>query len=103
MLLEVEFSGAHAAEDPNPKPGQDRKEVEKKAMTSARWKIAKEIAAAGDFLKKHETAKIIVIIDTHCFEDNGLLVYSEADVGPPAACDLKTVSSALGKVQACGC
>lgn len=30
-----------------------------------------------DFLKAYPTAKIVVVIDTHCFQENGLFVWSD--------------------------
>jgi len=89
MLLEVDFEGAHGDADPN----YVRESTKLQKLTAAeKRRILKEIKAAGSFLEKHETAKIIVCIDTHCLEENGLLVYSDTDADNLGACDLKTVS-----------
>ena len=55
--------------------------------------MRKDIEAAGKFLSEHETAKIIISIDTHCLEENGLLIYLDGDVDTLRACSLETVSA----------
>jgi len=88
MLLEVDFAGKNADEDPI---HGEKTAAERKAMGKARRTVLNNIEAAGAFLTEHETAKIIVTIDTHCLEENGLLVYSDADVTNLEACSLETV------------
>lgn len=82
-LLEVDFAGNNAKED------REKSPATRKGLTKAKIKILKDIEAAGAFLEEHETAKIIVTIDTHCLEENGLLVYS--DEHTLDACSLLTV------------
>lgn len=46
---------------------------------------------AEEFLEKHPTAKIVVVIDTHCLE-NGYFVWTGDSKGELQACSLLTVS-----------
>ena len=87
-LLEVDFAGKKAKLDPA--HGEDTPAMQE-AMDEAALMAREEINAAGTFLKEHETARIIVVIDTHCLEENGLLVYSDADAQNLDACTLETV------------
>jgi len=59
--------------------------------------MRKDIEAAGKFLSEHEAVKIIVSIDTHCLEENGLLVYLDGDADTLRACGLETVYQYLSK------
>ena len=91
MLLEFDLEGENAKEDPI---HGAKTAAERRAMTKAKQKVLKDIEAAGAFLKMHETAKIIVTIDTHCLEENGLLVYTESNAqGLMATSTLKKVGS----------
>ena len=72
MLLEVDFAGENTEEDAN---NDVKRSATQRGMTKAKLKVLKDIEAAGAFLEKHETAKIIVSIDAHCIEDSGLLVW----------------------------
>jgi hypothetical protein len=91
MLLEVDLAGKNAKEDPAKDPSKAKTPAQRKKMNKAALKVLTDIEAAGDFLKEHETAKIIVTIDTHCLEENGLLVYSDEDLANLGACSLETV------------
>ena len=43
------------------------------------------------FLNKHRTAKIIIIIDTHCLKETEGLIYTGTDPESYRACSLKEV------------
>jgi len=93
MLLEVDFAGENAKVDPI---YGVKTAAEWKKMTKAKLKVLEDIEAAGAFLEKHETAKIVVTIDTHCVEDNGLLVWTDADAnGLLGVCTLAKVGVML--------
>ena len=47
---------------------------------------------AETFLKRHRTAKIVVIIDTHCLDENGAFVYTGHSPDTYKACLLPEVS-----------
>ena len=49
------------------------------------------------FLTQHPTAKIVVVIDTHCFQENGLFVWSpgEGEQPSPEGCTLWDVGCLL--------
>jgi len=81
--LEVDLAGDNAKEDPilHPRTGAARK--------TPKTKVLQDIEVAGAFLTQHETAKIIVSIDTHCMEENGLLIWSEDNV--LGVCTMKEV------------
>ena len=97
MLLEVDLAGTHAEADPNPAPGKELKDLEPTEMTPERRAVIPSIRDAGAFLDAHPLAKIIVVIDTHCLEENGLLVYSDDSEGGIDTCTLETVSYAWGR------
>ena len=88
MLLEVNFAGECAKLDPihGVKTAAMQRDMGKETV---KW--LKDIEAAGAFLMQHETAKIIVSIDTHCLEENGLLIYSDGGADDIGACSLETV------------
>ena len=88
MLLEVDFDGNNVKEDPLL---GEKTLVMWRSMGKARRQVLKNIEAAGAFLEEHKTVKIIISLDTHCFEENGLLVYSDADASDIKAYSLKTV------------
>lgn len=44
------------------------------------------------FLKRHPTAKIVLIIDTHCLRETGLFVWGGHDAASYQACSLLSVS-----------
>ena len=96
MLLEVDFAGKNAQDDPIHRPAALRK-----GMGKARLGVLKDIEAAGAFLKKHETAKIIVSIDTHCIEENGLLVWSDDNPDKLGVCSMKAVGVIYVVVVGC--
>ena len=82
------MAGDNAKEDPilYPRTGAARK--------APKTKVLQDIEAAGAFLTQHEMAKIIVSIDTHCMEENGLLVWSEDKV--LGVCTMKEVAIMSG-------
>lgn len=92
MLLEVDLAGENAKMDPihGVKTATARKKLSKLKL-----KVLEEIEAAGAFLKQYETAKIVVSIDTHCLEENGLLVWSEANKNSVGVCTLQRVGIML--------
>jgi hypothetical protein len=47
---------------------------------------------AGDFLDCHPTAKIVVIIDTHCLEETGGFIYKGNTPDTYEACSMEEVS-----------
>ena len=93
MLLEFDLPGENAKEDPM--LGVKTTAARKK-MTKAKLKVLEDIEAAGAFLKNHEAAKIVVVIDTHCLEENGLLVWADANkAGQVGASTLEEVGATL--------
>jgi hypothetical protein len=46
------------------------------------------------FLTKHSTAKILVVVDTHCLQENGALLWEGNDSQSYGACPLWQVSQA---------
>ena len=40
------------------------------------------------FPNEHPTAKIIIVIDTHCFQESGGFVWAEPQLGNPQGCTL---------------
>lgn len=55
------------------------------------FKKSKDKSIPEKFLKKHKTAKIIVVLDTHCI-DNGFFVWSGTSEDNYRACRLLEVS-----------
>lgn len=55
------------------------------------YEVISDSAAAEQFLKAHPTAKIVVVIDTHCIE-NGFFIYKGISPENYAACSLLEVS-----------
>ena len=94
MLLEVDLAGKNSKLDPT--LGMTAATI-RKTLGKAGLDVRKDIEAAGAFLKEHETAKIIVSIDTHCLEENGLLVYSDDDRNNLGACRLLQVRAVLAQ------
>ena len=90
--MEVDFDGVIAKQDPLL---NELTPVEWRKMSKANQKAFKDIEAAGAFLKEHETAKIIISIDTHCLEENGLLIYSDKNTNDLRPCTLETVGFVL--------
>ena len=83
MLLEAPLEGI-VADDIHSKPKKTRKGRGKTEVTAFNM--------AGEFLEKHETAKVIMVIDTHCLE-NGFFVYTGASAESYKACSLKEAST----------
>jgi hypothetical protein len=54
--------------------------------------VANPAAAAEEFLEQHKSAKIIVVIDTHCLE-NGAFVYDGQSPENYKACFINRVSA----------
>ena len=54
------------------------------------FETSKDTSYAEGFLKAHEMAKILVIIDTHCL-DNGAFVWTGASADEYRACSLLEV------------
>jgi hypothetical protein len=48
----------------------------------------------GDFLDQHTTAKIVVIVDTHCLEETGSFIYKGSTPETYEACRMKEVCGA---------
>jgi hypothetical protein len=46
----------------------------------------------ADFLDQHTTAKIVVVIDTHCLEETGGFIYEGTTPESYAACNMSQVS-----------
>lgn len=55
---------------------------------------------AGTFLMDHPTAKIIVVIDTHCI-DNGFLLWRGTTAENLLACSLSEVSTVNYQLPSC--
>lgn len=91
MLLEVDFAGELGKLDPHPIEYEGKTITPSKLTGKAKTKALKEIQAVGAFLTQHETAKIIVSIDTHCLEENGYLVYADDNPNNLDACSLESV------------
>jgi len=53
---------------------------------------------AGDFLDRHTTARIVVIIDTHCLEETGAFIYKGSAPDSYEACCMEEVSSVQSRV-----
>ena len=64
---------------------------EHKKSKSKKLKKGTAAATAEEFLKAHRTAKIVVVIDTHCL-DNRYFVYTGDSADEYKACSLKEVS-----------
>ena len=92
MLLEVDLARENAKLDPI--LGVKTATAHKK-LSKPKLKALEDIEAAGAFLKQHKTAKIVVSIDTHCLEENGLLVWSEANKNSVGVCTLQKVGAIL--------
>jgi hypothetical protein len=92
MLLEVDFSWINASKDPTAcvLPSVEKAKPTKKGR--AKHKKPTDIELACNFLRDHQTAKIIFTIDTHCLEENGLLIYSDTEHDGLGACTLEKVS-----------
>jgi len=58
------------------------------------YEVSKNPSEAEDFLKSHSMAKIIFIVDTHCFE-TGAFAWKKNDTpeGPSSGCSLLEVST----------
>jgi len=54
-------------------------------------KAHRRFREVAEFFRQHETARIIVVIDTHCLE-NGVLVYEGSSPETYKACLLPEVS-----------
>ena len=93
MLLEVDLAGENAKEDPI--TAGVRTATTRKSMSKAKLQILKNIEAAVAFLKQFITAMILICINTHSLEENGLLVYMDKDLGNMEACSLETVGIIL--------
>ena len=89
MLMEVDLAGYFGALDCC--PGTEPKVSLASWTKAAKAKGRKVIEAAGAFLTEHETAKIIISLDTHCLEETGFLVYSDANPNDLKACNMETV------------
>jgi len=68
--MPCDLAGENVKEDPICYP---------KAATGQKTKVVKAIEAAGAFLMEHETVRIVVCINTHCMEEDGRLVWLDAD------------------------
>ena len=53
---------------------------------------------AGNFLDQHTTARIVVIIDTHCLEETGAFIYKGSTPDSYEACCIEEVSSVQSRV-----
>jgi len=62
-----------------------------RAKDAALEKVKAPIKEVKEFLEKHKTAKIVVIIDTHCL-DNGRFVWTGDSPQTYQACPLYSVS-----------
>ena len=47
----------------------------------------------AEFLKKYPTAKIVIVVDTHCLEESGAFIWKGTTPDSYRACSLKEVSS----------
>ena len=65
MLLDAPLDGS-MAEEMDGKSGSSRRRVAKRERIRQ---------AAADFLDHHSTAKIVVVVDTHCLEETGGFIY----------------------------
>jgi hypothetical protein len=78
MLLEIPLSGEGAGH--------------KSKRCTRLEQLLEEIAA---FLKLHPTAKIIILINTHCLEENGSFIYAGNGSSDYLACRLYEVCTEL--------
>jgi hypothetical protein len=53
--------------------------------------IGRDLAMADDFLKWHPTAKIIVVVDTHCLDETGFFIWGGTDAASYKASCLEDV------------
>jgi hypothetical protein len=53
--------------------------------------IGRDLAMADAFLKRHPTAKIIVIVDTHCLAETGFFIWGGTDAASYKASCLEDV------------
>jgi len=56
------------------------------------YKVTNNTKTAEGFLKAHRTAKIVIVIDTHCIE-NGFFIYKGDSPENYAACSLLEVNA----------
>jgi hypothetical protein len=57
-----------------------------------RLEAGRALLAAVSFLKEHSTAKIVVIVDTHCLDESGLFIWGRGmKAGDLEACCLEDV------------
>ena len=99
MLLEVDLAGYLGALDHY--LSTEAKVSLATWSKAAKAKAHKEIEAVGAFLTKHEMVKIIVSINTHCLEENGYLIYLDADANNLGVCNTEIVCVVLATAPAC--
>jgi len=90
MQLDLSLEGITTGEDKQPPPKRSKKGKEREVVMTA-------ASTAEKFLSSHLTAKIVVVVDTHCL-DNGFLVYTGASTESYKACTLKEVSTTYGQI-----
>jgi hypothetical protein len=83
MLVHCPLKDTSAEEDKLSRPRKSKKGKGKEAAATTTTTVE-------EFLTKHRTAKIVVVIDTHCM-DNGYFVYTGESPEQYQACSLKEV------------
>lgn len=78
LLLDVPFDGAMLKVEDN---------------LQSRSKVARALSGAAGFLAQHPTARIVLIIDTHCLEESGQFIWKGNSPESYESCSLAQVCS----------
>jgi len=85
MRLDVPLNGS-MAEEMDDEPGGGKPHARKAT------KRVRDREAAADFLENNPTAKIVVVLDTHCLEETGAFIYNGDTPDSYESCHMVHVS-----------